>query len=73
MQQKALYTVLGLLVTLLGWLGSVNYSKLMEIEHSLAELKIEVAKLQMGIIDEHKVREIAHEIVEHELLKRGLK
>ena len=73
MQQKALYTVLGLLVTLLGWLGSVNYSKLMEIEHSLAELKIEVAKLQMGIIDEHMVREIAKETVEHELLKRGLK
>ena len=73
MQQKALYAVLGLLVTLLGWVGSVNYSKLMEIEHSLAELKIEVAKLQMGIIDEHKVREIAKETVEHELLLRGLK
>lgn len=77
MQQKALYTVLGLLVTLLGWMGSANYNKLMEIEHSLAELKIEVARLQMGIIDEHKVREIAKEIaketVEHELLKRGLK
>ena len=73
MQQKALYAVLGLLVTLLGWLGSVNYSKLMEIEHSLAELKVDVVKLQAGIIDEHKVREIANEIVEHELLKRGLK
>ena len=77
MQQKALYTVLGLLVTLLGWMGSANYNKLMEIEHSLAELKIEVARLQMGIIDEHMVREIAKEIaketVEHELLKRGLK
>ena len=73
MQQKALYAVLGLLVTLLGWVGSANYNKLMEIEHSLAELKIEVAKLQMGIIDEHMVREIAKETVEHELLKRGLK
>ena len=77
MQQKALYTVLGLLVTLLGWLGSVNYSKLMEIEHSLAELKVDVVKLQAGIIDEHMVREIAKEIakdtVEHELLLRGLK
>ena len=72
MQQKALYAVLGLLVTLLGWLGSVNYSKLMEIEHSLAELKVDVVKLQAGIIDEHKVREIAKEMVEHELLKRGL-
>ena len=73
MQQKALYAVLGLLVTLLGWVGSANYNKLMEIEHSLAELKIEVARLQMGIIDEHMVREIAKETVEHELLKRGLK
>ena len=73
MQQKALYAVLGLLVTLLGWVDSANYNKLMEIEHSLAELKIEVTKLQMGIIDEHKVREIAKETVEHELLKRGMK
>lgn len=73
MQQKALYAVMGLLVTLLGWLGSINYSKLMEIEHSLAELKVDVVKLQAGIIDEHMVREIAKEMVEHELLKRGMK
>ena len=73
MQTRVLYTVMGLLVTLLGWMGSANYNKLMEIEHSLAELKIEVARLQMGILDEHKVREIAKEMVEHELLKRGLK
>lgn len=73
MQQKALYAVIGLLVTLLGWLGSINYNKLMEIEHSLAELKVDVVKLQAGILDEHMVREIAKEMVEHELLKRGLK
>ena len=73
MQQKALYAVIGLLVTLLGWLGSVNYNKLMEIEHGLAEIKVAVATLPMGIIDEHMVREIAEEMVEHELLKRGMK
>ena len=72
MQQKALYAVIGLLVTLLGWLGSIQFQKLMEIEHSLAELKIEVARLQMSIITEEKVKEIAHEIIENELLKRGL-
>ena len=72
MQQKALYAVIGLLVTLLGWLGSVNYAKLMEIEHSIAELKIEVTRLQVSILTEEKVKEIAHEIVEHELLKLGL-
>ena len=72
MQQKALYAVMGLLVTLLGGLGSINYSKLMEIEHSLSELKVDVVKLQAGIIDEHMVREIAKEMVEHELIRRGL-
>lgn len=73
MQTRLLYAVIGLLVTLLGWFGSINYNKLMEIEHGLAEIKVEVARLQMGIIDEHMVREIAKETVEHELLKRGLK
>ena len=73
MQQKALYAVIGLLLSLLGWLGSVNYNKLMEIEHSIAELKIEVARLQMSILTEEKVKEIAKGVLEHELLKRGLK
>ena len=72
MEKRIITVILGLLVTLLGWLGSVNYAKLMEMEHSLAELKIEVTKLQLSIIDEAKVKEIAHEIVEHELLKLGL-
>ena len=73
MEKRIITVILGLLVTLLGWLGSVNYAKLMEIEHSLTELKLEVTKLQMSIITEEKVKEIATEVVEHELLKRGLK
>ena len=73
MQQKALYAVIGLLVTLLGWLGSAQYYKLAEIERGLIELKVEVAKLQCSILTEEKVKEIATEVVEHELLKRGLK
>jgi hypothetical protein len=72
MQTKALYTAIGLLLTLLGWLGSAQYQKLAEIEHGLMELKVEVTKLQMSIIDEAKVKEIAKEIVEHELLCRGI-
>ena len=73
MEKRIITVILGLLVTLLGWLGSVNYAKLMEIEHSLAELKIEVARLQMSIITEEKVKEIAKGVLEHELLQRGLK
>ena len=72
MQQKALYAVIGLLVTLLGWMGSIQFQKLMEIEHSLAELKLEVTKLQMSIITEEKVKEIAKGVLEHELLQRGI-
>ena len=72
MQQKALYAVIGLLVTLLGWMGSIQFQKLMEIEHSLTELKLEVTKLQMSIITEEKVKEIAKGVLEHELLQRGI-
>lgn len=72
MQQRVLYAVIGLLVTILGWLGSVNYAKLMEIEHSIAELKLEVTKLQMSILTEEKVKEIARGVLEHELLQRGI-
>ena len=72
MQQKALYAVIGLLITLLGWMGSIQFQKLMEIEHSLTELKLEVARLQMSIMTEEKVKEIAKGVLEHELLQRGL-
>lgn len=72
MQQRLLYAVIGLLVAILGWLGSINYAKLMEIEHSIAELKIEVARLQMSIMTEEKVKEIAKGVLEHELLQRGI-
>lgn len=72
MEKRIITVILGLLVTLLGWLGSVNYAKLMEIEHSIAELKIEVARLQMSILTEEKVKEIAKGVLEHELLQRGL-
>ena len=72
MQQKALYAVIGLLVTLLGWMGSIQFQKLMEIERSLTELKLEVTKLQMSIITEEKVKEIAKGVLEHELLQRGI-
>ena len=72
MEKRIITVILGLLVTLLGWLGSVNYAKLMEIEHSIAELKIEVARLQVSILTEEKVKEIAKGVLEHELLQRGI-
>ena len=72
MQQRLLYAVIGLLITLLGWMGSAQYYKLAEIERGLMELKVEVAKLQCSILTEEKVKEIAKGVLEHELLQRGI-
>lgn len=57
------------MVALIGWLGSIQYSKLTEIEKSLIELKLEITKVQMTIMDEEAVRKI----VETELLRHGIK
>lgn len=72
MEKRIITVILGLLVTLIGWVGSIQFQKLMEIEHSVAELKIEVTKLQMSIMTEEKVKEIAKGVLEHELLRRGI-
>lgn len=69
MNNKGFYTTIGILVSLLGWLGSVQYAKLSEIEKGLIELKLEMTKVQMSIIDENAVVKI----VENELLKHGIK
>ncbi len=69
MEKKVFTIVLGILVALLGWFGSMQYAKLSEIEKSLIELKLEVTKVQMTIMDEEAIRKI----VETELLRHGIK
>lgn len=69
MNNKGFYTAIGILVALLGWFGSAQYAKLSEIEKSLIELKLEMTKVQMSIIDENAVVKI----VETQLLKHGIK
>jgi len=66
---KMLYTVIGVVVALLGYFGSLQYNKLTEIEKSLLELKIEVVKMQTTMID----RDMVVQIVNDELLKHGIK
>ncbi len=66
---KLLYTVIGVVVALLGYFGQLQYSKLSEIEKSLLELKIEVVKMQSSMLD----RDAVVQIVNDELLKRGIK
>lgn len=66
---KLLYTVIGIVVALLGYFGSLQMQKLTEIEKSLLELKIEVVKMQTSMID----REAVIKIVTDEFAKRGIK
>lgn len=69
MEKKILTVVVSILIGLLGWLGTIQYNKLTEIEKSLLELKIEVVKMQTTMID----RDMVVQIVRDELEKRGIK
>ena len=54
-----------ILLAILGWLGATSYGKLVEIDKSLYELKIEVAKVQVQMLTRDDVREM----VRSEILK----
>lgn len=57
---------LSILLAILGWLGATSYGKLVEIDKSLYELKIEVAKVQVQMLTRDDVREmIRYEIARH--------
>ena len=49
---------LSILLAILGWLGATSYGKLVEIDKSLYELKIEVAKVQVQMLTRDDVREM---------------
>lgn len=66
---KMLYTVIGITVGLLGFLGSLQFQKLQEIEKELVKLQLEVTKIQVQMID----RDAVVNIVNDELLKHGIK
>lgn len=66
---KLSYWIAGLLVAVIAWSWSVNFSKLCEIEKSLMELKIDVSKMQVQIIDRAEIKEM----IADELAKHGIK
>lgn len=69
MEKKILTAVIGVLIAVLGWNWTTTMTKLVEIEHSLVELKIDVARIQESIVDRDEVKRI----VIDELEKRGIK
>ena len=68
MTNKAFYSLLSILIGLVGWVWITFYGKLIEIEKTMVEVKISLTQVQSEMMDEDKVRAI----VEHELFKRGL-
>ena len=59
---KLTYCIFGVLLAVLGWIWSVTYYKLCEVEKSLVELKIEVARVQAQMIDRHEVESIVRQL-----------
>lgn len=64
-EKSVMYGLFIALVTLVGWIGSSQMSKLAEIEKELSSIKMELVQLQSSMLTEDRVREI----VKLELLK----
>ena len=51
---------------ILGWLGATTYSKLAEIEKSLADMKVDMAKIQASLWSKEDIRDMIQlEIAKH--------
>ena len=66
---KLTYWVAGILIAVLGSIWASQYSKLVEIEKSLLDLKIEMVKVQTQMIDRDEVKAI----IEESLRMHGIK
>lgn len=69
MGNKITYTILGLLMAVLGWIWSTNYGKLAEIEKSLVAIQLDLVKIQAQMMD----REAVKELIKDEFEKHGIK
>lgn len=67
-ERSVIYGLFLLLVSLVGWVGSSQITKLADIEKQLSAIQIEIVQLQTTMMTDDRVREI----VEHELLKRSV-
>ena len=67
MGNKAFYTVLSILVAVLGWFGQQAYFKLVDIEKEIVSVKLELVKVQAEMITREEVVSIVH----NELVKKA--
>ena len=64
-EKGALYGLFVALVSLVGFLGSNQMGKLVEIEKQLVKIQVEIAELQSKMMTDERVREL----IKLELLK----
>lgn len=69
MEKRILTAIFGLLIAVLGWVWSMQYTKLVEIEKELKTVQIELVKMQSTMLTAEHVKEI----VIDELEKRGIR
>jgi len=65
MTTKAFFITLGILATVLGYFGQMQFTKLAEIEKSLVEVKLEMVRIQATMMDRETVIAIVREEIKH--------
>lgn len=65
-EKAVIYGLFLVLVSIVGWLGSNQMAKLVEIEKALSAIKLELVAMQNSMLTEERVREI----VKLELMKQ---
>lgn len=65
-EKAVIYGLFLVLVSIVGWLGSNQMAKLVEIEKQLSAIKLELVAMQNSMLTEERVREI----VKLELMKQ---
>lgn len=68
-EKAVIYALFLVLVSIVGWLGSNQMAKLVEIEKELSAIKLELVAMQNSMLTEERVREI----VKLELIKQERK
>ena len=66
MDKKILTTVLSILIAVLGWIWTVTYMKLVNMEKELVSIKISLVEVQKDLLSKDDVKEL----IDIELAKR---
>lgn len=69
MQNKILIGLATVFLSVLGWVWTATYAQLQEISTGLTKVRLDLVQIQTQMMTEERVKDI----IEHELLKRGIK